>query len=222
MRRLVVMPAAGGSREPFFMVRSHAIIGRAEGCDIRLPDPAVGYRHAYLQVLWGQIACVDLGSETGTLWDGERRACDWLTLGRKVLIGAHTIELVDDGRGNVPDAEFPIDCNPLAPDPVQFGPLQKVELQLLNATKDKAIRITRPITRVGQHPDCELRLQHKSVSGVHCSLVLTKRKFWIVDLLGKGGTLLNGVPLKEQGEPMNGDELGIGGFRLKVQMPASA
>jgi len=215
MRQLVVVPVAGGAREPFFMMRSHAIIGSAEECDLQLGEPGIGYRHAYLQVLWGHIACVDLCSESGTLWDEERRPCDWLMPGRKVRIGAHTLELVDDAGED--DDGFATDCNPLDPDPAEFGPLQHVELEVLNATKEKVIPVTRPITRVGRHTDCELRLRDKSVSAVHCGFVLTKRKFWIVDLLGKGGTLLNGAPLKDRGEPLEGDELGIGGFRLRVR-----
>lgn len=218
MRRLVVVPLAGGGREPFFMLRSHAIIGSAEGCDLRLEDPGVSYRHAYLQVLWGQIACVDLCSGAGTIWDGEPRACDWLIPDRRVLVAERTIELTDDTESD----GFPVDCNPLAPDPKPFGPLRHVELELLNAKKDKVIPVTRPITRVGRHDDCELSLHDQSVSRVHCSLVLTKTKFWIVDLLGKGGTCLNGTALKEPGEPQDGDEIKIGGFRLRVHLSGGA
>ena len=215
MRRLVVSPVAGGAREPFFMLLSYAVVGSAEECDVRLEDPGVGYRHADLQVLWGQIACVDLCSETGTFWDGERREFDWLLPGRKVQVGEHMLELPDDGDGN---SSFPADCNPLRPDPHPFGPLKHVELELLNANKPKVIPITRSITRVGRHDGCELTLHDKSVSGVHCSLVLTKTKFWIIDLLGKGGTLLNGTAIKDQGEPLDGDELKIGGFKLRVRL----
>ncbi len=138
--------------------------------------------------------------------------------GRKVTLGSQTIELVDDED----DPEFPVDCNPLDPEPAAFGPLQRVELELLNANKEKVIPVTRPITRVGRHADCELRLQHKSVSQVHCSLVLTKRKFWIIDLLGNGGTHINGTPLEDRGEPQDGDEIKIGGFRLRVHLESAS
>src|SRR3954452_19431289 len=42
------------------------IIGRGEGCEVRLPDPSVSHRHASLRQRGGEYLLVDEGSTNGT------------------------------------------------------------------------------------------------------------------------------------------------------------
>jgi len=219
IRRLTVTPTMGGPKETFLMMHPYAIIGRAQRCDIRLDD--LSYRHAYLQVMWGRVACIDLCSTKGAIWPDGRSACGWLELGAPVLIGSHSIELVDDGRGNGEQDGSPTNCNPLEQNPSASGQLLPVELELLNSSrKTKTIPITRPITRVGRHKACELSLHDESVSRVHCSFVLTARKFWVIDLLSSRRTRVNGERVESMRALTEGDEVAVGGFRLRVHLDA--
>ncbi len=47
------------------------VIGRGEGCEVRLDDPAASRRHAILRLHAGRATIVDLGSHNGTTVDGE-------------------------------------------------------------------------------------------------------------------------------------------------------
>lgn len=218
VRRLRVSGPDSASTE-FEMRQPHLLIGAAPNCDVCLEHPDVSQHHAYLQVILGQIACVDLCSRTGTRWDGHQKSMDWLTLGRRFHVGPYAVELIDDGRGNQ-DApgDFPLDCDALEPGQEAPGLLPRVELEWLNADFSKpSKRVKRLITLVGRDPGCQLRLLDPSVSRVHCSLILTKRRFWIVDLLSRKGTLINGEPINCT-TPAQGDVLQIGDFRMKIRM----
>jgi pSer/pThr/pTyr-binding forkhead associated (FHA) protein len=181
IRRLEII-GPGNVRNEFELNKPHALIGRAEGCDLRLEQPELSSRHAYLQVISGQIACIDLSSRTRVLWSEGPREVGWLTLGTQVKIGPYVIRLIDDGRGNRDDlSNFPLESNPLLPDADEFGPLPHVSLEWLNAGTDRPpYRVKRLITVVGRDPRCQLRLNDPSVSRAHCSLVLTQRRFWVM------------------------------------------
>src|SRR3954464_4690415 len=45
------------------------VLGRGEGCEVRLPDPSVSHRHASLRQKGGEYVLVDEGSSNGT-WLG--------------------------------------------------------------------------------------------------------------------------------------------------------
>ncbi|MEZ6067949.1 MAG: FHA domain-containing protein [Planctomycetaceae bacterium] len=55
----------------------------------------------------------------------------------------------------------------------------------------------------------------ETVSKVHCSLVLLPSGLWVVDLLGKGGTLVNDEPVRHR-RLKEGDELHVGRYRMQV------
>src|SRR3954469_11308238 len=48
------------------------VIGRGEGCDIRLPDPSVSHRHASLRQRGGEYVLYDENSTNGTFMDRVR------------------------------------------------------------------------------------------------------------------------------------------------------
>jgi pSer/pThr/pTyr-binding forkhead associated (FHA) protein len=53
---------------------TRVVIGRGQGCDVRLPDPSVSHRHATIRVDGGRHALVDEGSTNGTFVGGVRLA----------------------------------------------------------------------------------------------------------------------------------------------------
>jgi pSer/pThr/pTyr-binding forkhead associated (FHA) protein len=48
------------------------VIGRGQGCDVRLPDPSVSQRHAIIRVEGGKHSLIDEGSTNGTFVGGVR------------------------------------------------------------------------------------------------------------------------------------------------------
>src|SRR3954464_2026392 len=42
------------------------VIGRGEGCEVRLPDPSVSHRHASLRQRGGEYVLLDENSQNGT------------------------------------------------------------------------------------------------------------------------------------------------------------
>jgi FHA domain len=62
-------PVAGWRLE---VSQPRMLIGSAAGCDIRLPDPRVGDRHAELVTRGGRVWVEDLGSAGGTLVNQQR------------------------------------------------------------------------------------------------------------------------------------------------------
>ena len=70
---------------------SRVVIGRGDGCDVRLPDPSVSHRHASIRIRDGEHALIDEGSSNGTFVGGVRlspqtprivRSGDLLRVGR--------------------------------------------------------------------------------------------------------------------------------------------
>jgi pSer/pThr/pTyr-binding forkhead associated (FHA) protein len=78
-----------------------------------------------------------------------------------------------------------------------------------------AIAIERDLTLVGRKEDCDLRLDHKSVSKMHCVIVKTDGLLLLRDLGSTNGTRVNGQRVRRAALLPN-DELTIAGFKFKV------
>src|SRR5438132_1146256 len=76
------------------------LIGRDPRADLRLTDPEVSERHAYLQLVDGRLLCVDLGSRIGVYLGGKCLRLGQLDHGRAIRIGPYRIRLF---AGNDPD-----------------------------------------------------------------------------------------------------------------------
>src|SRR5439155_13963997 len=74
----------------------------------------------------------------------------------------------------------------------------------------------RLLVLVGSAPDCRVRIAATDGSRFHCSLVATPQGAWLIDLLGRGGTFLNGVQVR-QALLEDGDVLPIGQLPVRVQ-----
>jgi pSer/pThr/pTyr-binding forkhead associated (FHA) protein len=209
----VLGPAEGMSRccvldQPF------ALLGRHPSNSIPLDDPQVSQRHVYIQVLAGRLFCVDLGSRTGVHRNGVAFTSGWVQPGEEVRVGP-----------------FGICCSSLPP-PSAFAPPNFPTDPLVQRVSDPALlpdvavevvqdgvrlsrwRMNRCLAVIGHDPGARLRLRDRSVSRFHCSLVGTPDGVWVVDLLGRGGTLLNGLPVSAT-RINNGDCLQVGRYELR-------
>jgi pSer/pThr/pTyr-binding forkhead associated (FHA) protein len=185
------------------------VIGRDPQADLRLNNTAVSIRHAYLQVIAGHVFFLDLGSRTRTLWEDTPIKSCWFCNGEVLRIGPYQVHLLQGGQDEEPSLASPLSRGSAAAPPgyVEFVNSSRAEPPFL---------LHRGLTLVGRAPNCKLRLGDVSVSRVHCCLLCTPVGIWVVDLLGRDGTLVNGTavryaPLQDQ------DLLKIGKFLLRVR-----
>ena len=89
--------------------------------------------------------------------------------------------------------------------------------QLLPLDGGPPIEITKDMVIVGRKEDCDLRLEHKSVSKMHCVLVKTDGLLLLRDLGSTNGTRVNGQRVRRAALLPN-DQLTVAHFKFRVQL----
>ena len=77
--------------------------------------------------------------------------------------------------------------------------------------------ITKDLIVVGRKEDCDLRLEHKSVSKQHCVIVKTDGLLLVRDLGSTNGTRVNGQRVRRAALLPN-DQLGVASLKFKVHL----
>lgn len=221
--------ACGGSRELRLLIAHaaqptrgmvvstpFAVVGSAEACEICLPSDQVSYRHAYLQVIDGQLWRFDLLSRTGTFWKHRRECAGVFENSDALCIGPYQLQNLENQAAQATAA------NPLLATPAELDPLPTVTLEFLNAAAESAgagrptWQLDRVLTYAGQSRLCKVRLNCPSVSHIHCSMLRTPTGVWVIDLVGRGGIAVNGAAIR-WARLRDGDRLRIGRFELLIR-----
>lgn len=86
-----------------------------------------------------------------------------------------------------------------------------------------ALDLVKDLTLVGRNEDCDLYIDHKSVSKQHCVLVKTEGLVLVRDLGSTNGTRVNGQRVRRAALLPN-DNLAIANFKYQVKFgePAEA
>lgn len=87
--------------------------------------------------------------------------------------------------------------------------------QLVPLHNGPPIDIRRDLTVIGRKEDCDLRLDHKGVSKLHCLLVKTDDMLLLRDLGSTNGTRVNGRRVR-RAALMQDDEIRIAGVTFRV------
>jgi pSer/pThr/pTyr-binding forkhead associated (FHA) protein len=83
------------------------------------------------------------------------------------------------------------------------------------------IVITKDLIVVGRKPECDLRLDHKSVSKMHCVIVKTDGLLLLRDLGSTNGTRVNGQRVRRAALLPN-DQLSIANYKFRVSLGPDA
>jgi len=89
--------------------------------------------------------------------------------------------------------------------------------QLIPLDGGAPIEIVKDMTLVGRKEDVDLRLDHKSVSKLHCVIVKTDGLLLVRDLGSTNGTRVNGQRVRRAALLPN-DLINIASFRFKVYL----
>jgi pSer/pThr/pTyr-binding forkhead associated (FHA) protein len=196
------------------------LVGRDPSCDLVLPDKQVSKRHAFLQAVAGQVFVFDLKSRTQIQWEGEdaSRPQGWLDEGRSITIGPYRIRR--SGTADVAD-QYAEGCvaashEQCAPADSDSSPTAALELPIRMANCASLWPIVGRIALAGRAEPCHLVLADESVSRFHAALVRTPMGIWVVDLLAREGTHVNGERVR-WAWLADGDTLRMGSFTFIVR-----
>jgi pSer/pThr/pTyr-binding forkhead associated (FHA) protein len=89
--------------------------------------------------------------------------------------------------------------------------------QLIPVDGGPAVELVKDLTLVGRKDDCDLRLDHKSVSKQHCVIVKTDGLLLLRDLGSTNGTRVNGQRVRRAALLPN-DQLSVASLRFKVHL----
>jgi pSer/pThr/pTyr-binding forkhead associated (FHA) protein len=88
--------------------------------------------------------------------------------------------------------------------------------QLVSQDGNPAVELVKDMILVGRDEDCDLRLDHKSVSKLHCVIVKTDGLLLVRDLGSTNGTRVNGQRVRRAALLPN-DTLAVANLRFTVK-----
>src|SRR3984957_11013299 len=94
-------------------------------------------------------------------------------------------------------------------------PRVTMRAQLLPLNGGPGIDIVKDKTLVGRKEECDVRLEHKSISKMHCVIVKTDGLLLLRDLGSTNGTRVNGQRVRRAALLPN-DQVAIASFKFRV------
>jgi len=231
---LVILPGAPGEASAdelsITVDAPRVVVGRGDGCEVRLPDPSVSHRHASIRQRGAEYTLVDEGSTNGTFL-GRRRLAphtpeplrhgDRFRVGR-VWLAARVEAVMPRGTPAAAARELALALvtrglaeqgdDPTPRVVVIAGPDEGRALPLAEAGRPYVI---------GRAKDTDLPLEDASAARRHVAVSRRGDHFLVRDL--SGASFLHGAPLPQGADvPWRpGQVLALGKIELACEYPAA-
>jgi pSer/pThr/pTyr-binding forkhead associated (FHA) protein len=181
------------------------VIGRGDGCEIRLPDPSVSHRHASIRQRGTDYVVVDEGSSNGTFVGPLRlspqaprvvRSGDLIRVGR-IWLELTTAQVLPSQNPGLLTKEIALAL--VASSLSAEGELSAPRL-FVTAGPDLGKEVVlsefdRPYG-IGRAPNADLMLSDRDVSRRHVEIIRRGTQLFVRDLGSKNGASLGGVRLE--------------------------
>jgi adenylate cyclase len=220
-------------------MRDKLVVGRAPGCDVVIPNPAISSRHCSLEFKDGAWFVQDLGSRNGIRVNGVRCDARQLKPDDTLAIAQQRYTIVysqsssgaqrnpvDDWieRSLVQDIAWKQRQEQSgAPDRrVASEPIHSTLGELLPCGGGEPIPLLKSKLVIGRHESCDVVLPLATISSRHCELEF-KQGYWFVrDLASRNGIRVDGEPCESKWlQPNNILSLAKHRFQL-VYVPQAA
>jgi pSer/pThr/pTyr-binding forkhead associated (FHA) protein len=185
------------------------VIGRGEGCEIRLPDPSVSHRHASIRQRGSDYVVVDEGSTNGTFVGPVRlspqaprmvRSGELLRVGRIWLeLTIEPVALTDDAQLATREIALSLVSSALAAQ----GEAAAVKVQVIQGPDVGRELLLTELGRgyvIGRGQGLDFTLNDVDTSRRHLEIGRRGATLWVKDLGSKNGAELDGAPLKPNKE----------------------
>lgn len=230
---IVVRSTEGTSLPRITFDAPRIVIGRGEGCEVRLPDPSVSHRHASIRQRGSEYIVLDEGSTNGTFAGGVRlapqaprvvKSGDLLRIGRvwlEVLV-EHAI-----ATKNAPlatrEMALALVAEALAAEGSKIVPRVTVVQGAGTGTELVLDEPDRAYV-VGRAKSADLDLDDADLSRRHVEIVRRGDSVVIRDLGSKNGSRLDDKPLVPNADTpwRKGAVLAVGNVRLTCDDPVGA
>lgn len=196
----------------------YTLVGRGPGAGVRIDDPAVSSRHAYLHLDRRGLFAVDLATRTGTRVGAARAPAGWLHEGDRLEIAGREVEVLALRCDDLPDqSEYHDDderVNPLE----DTGDRPLVRLTLFpDDPPREPLSLNSELVFVGRSPACGVPISSVSAMRVQCVLVRGLHAAYMVDLVGRG-TWVNDRPVVKVATLADGDNMMVGSARFSCRI----
>ena len=208
-----------GTGRPLTIRRPFALLGRGESCDIRIDDPMVSARHAYMHIDRRGIFVVDLATRSGIRIDDAVATAGWLRPGQSLEVGGRRVEIVSVHVDDVASFSGPSPRSLLA----DAGDETLVRLSLRDESAPQTPwTVDSELLFIGRSPSCGVRIGGAAAARIHAVAVRGTEAAYVVDLSGRG-MLLNDRMILGAALLTDGDRLRIGAtqFLVHVAPPTS-
>ncbi len=199
---LTVVVRSGDSQSPpsISFDAPRIVIGRGEGCEVRLPDPSVSHRHASLRQRDAEYVVIDEGSTNGTFVGQVRlspqspravKSGDLIRVGR-VWLEVVIEHVVPTQQQQVATNEIALGlvASALAAEGQAAAPVVRVEEGPDRGAQVELSEFDRPYV-VGRSPKACLSVEDADASRRHVELIRHGARLFVRDLNSKNGTRLD-------------------------------
>ena len=156
--------------------------GRSDENDIQLNSRYVSRKHGQIKLIQGQFVIEDLQSRNGIIINGKLKQSHIITEGDSIRID-------DESESNT-------------------GGLLMVFSSLNSDSGWHSYDLAKlPITSIGRGPDCDIILDHVSVSRLHAVIIERANNYYLMDNKSTNGILVNGKKLVSKYHRLNEKDL---------------